>query len=111
MDSSSVSTPEHADPNAIVNSDAGAHGDEETRPLALVRASSQDHAQTERDTQVEILPQGRTALLDYDLGDWETATRFATRTLYGQHVVRWVFEQILGYMTPSSVSQPASYLP
>jgi hypothetical protein len=103
MDSSTISTPEHT--ALDVDLGAGVHDEGEASSLALIQASSQDQAQAQSETQVEVLPQGRTALLDYDLEDWELATLHSTRTRYGQHDIGWVFEQVLGKMTPGIVSQ------
>jgi hypothetical protein len=110
MDPSIVHTSEHDAVSATANVRIGARDDGDDESLTLQQVPSQDQAQAQAETQVETLPQGRTALFDYDLRDWELATLHATRTRYGQHVVGWVFEQILENMTPGIVSSFGHHL-
>lgn len=95
-----VRTPEHANPGAIIE----VQNDTEVQSLTLTREVCHDQLQIQNEELVETLPQGRKALLDYDLRDWESATYFATRTQYGQHVIGWVFEQVLEKMPSGVVS-------
>jgi hypothetical protein len=105
MDSSIVVTPDRATLDATFDAGTDHQNNEEVRPLAIERALSQDHTHTETEDHVEVLPEDRTALLDYDLAVWERATLYATRTRYVQHVIGWMFEQVLGHMASGIVSQ------
>jgi len=100
--SSEMRATEQAIAGAFINACTGDQDDTGAQVLALTRTSSRDPAQVQTENEVETLPQGRTALLDYNLRDWENTTYFATRTQHGQHVIGWMFEQVLEKM-PSTV--------
>lgn len=101
-----VRNPQHNTSSATGYPSTGVRDGAEVQAVALTRAPSQDQSQVLTEDQVEALPQGRTALLDYDLRHWALATRCATRTRHGQHVVGWVFEQALENMPSDIVSCP-----
>jgi len=103
-----VRNPQHNTSSATGYPSTGVRDGAVVQAVALTRAPSQDQSQALTEDQVEALPQGRTALLDYDLRHWALATRCATRTRYGQHVVGWVFEQALENMPSDIVSRSIS---
>ena len=102
--SQEVRAPEPATPSATVNESTAIQNDAQAQSIASIQVPSQDRVHAQTDDQVETLPSARTALLDYDLRDWETATYFATRTKFGQHVIGWMFEQVLEKMPSGVVS-------